>query len=99
MRDRTNRPRRLMRGGISMSNSRREFLQSGAALAVAIAGGAATKLAAEPQASPQAQKAAPAAADTTPHVQIPKMKFGSAEISRLVMGVNPMYGYAHYNNK
>jgi hypothetical protein len=81
-----------------MSNTRREFLQSSAALAVAMAGGAATKLAAEPQASPQAQKTAPAAAETTPHVQVPKMKFGGAEISRLVMGSNPMYGFAHYNN-
>jgi hypothetical protein len=25
------------------------------------------------------------------------MKFGSVEISRLVMGVNPLYGFAHYN--
>ena len=26
------------------------------------------------------------------------MKFGGAEISRMVLGVNPFYGYAHYNN-
>ena len=26
------------------------------------------------------------------------MKFGNAEIGRLVLGVNPMYGYCHYNN-
>jgi len=26
------------------------------------------------------------------------MKFGSVEISRMVIGVNPMYGFAHYNN-
>ena len=26
------------------------------------------------------------------------MKFGGVEISRLVLGVNPFYGYAHYNN-
>lgn len=30
-------------------------------------------------------------------VQVPKMKFGNAEISRMVVGVNPMYGFAHYN--
>ena len=30
-------------------------------------------------------------------VQVPKMKFGGAEISRLVLGVNPFYGFAHYN--
>ena len=27
-----------------------------------------------------------------------KMKFGGAEISRMVLGVNPFYGFAHYNN-
>jgi hypothetical protein len=26
------------------------------------------------------------------------MKFGNAEIGRLVLGVNPMYGFCHYNN-
>jgi hypothetical protein len=26
------------------------------------------------------------------------MKFGNVEISRLVLGVNPFYGFAHYNN-
>ena len=26
------------------------------------------------------------------------MKFGNVEISRLVLGVNPLYGFAHYNN-
>jgi hypothetical protein len=31
-------------------------------------------------------------------VQVPKMKFGGAEISRMVLGVNPFYGFAHHNN-
>ena len=26
------------------------------------------------------------------------MKFGGAEISRLILGVNPLYGFAHYNS-
>ncbi len=30
--------------------------------------------------------------------QVPKMKFGGVEISRLVAGCNPFYGYAHFNN-
>jgi hypothetical protein len=81
-----------------MSNSRREFLQTSAALAVGMMGAGAAKLAAEPQASPQAQKTAATATESSAHVQVPRMKFGSAEISRLVMGVNPMYGFAHYNN-
>src|SRR5947209_17026861 len=31
-------------------------------------------------------------------VQVPKMKFFDTEISRMVLGVNPFCGYAHYNN-
>ncbi|MFN7992504.1 MAG: hypothetical protein U0Q18_02835 [Bryobacteraceae bacterium] len=30
-------------------------------------------------------------------VSVPKMKFFGAEISRMVLGVNPFYGYSHYN--
>jgi hypothetical protein len=30
-------------------------------------------------------------------LQVPKMRFGNVEISRLVLGVNPFYGFAHYN--
>jgi thiamine monophosphate synthase len=64
-----------------MSHSRRAFLQSGAALAAGLAGPASAVNALQ----------APAA------VQVPKMKFFHAEISRLVLGVNPFYGYAHFN--
>jgi thiamine monophosphate synthase len=77
-----------------MANTRREFLQSSAALAVGVMGGAATTLTAVPSAV--AQATGPLAAQA--EVQIPKMKFGSAEISRLVLGVNPMYGFSHYNS-
>ena len=89
-----------------MSNTRREFLQSSAALAVGMMSGAATALATEPAAEPQAQNPS-AGSQGTPatsapamgtQVQIPKMKFGGAEIGRLVLGVNPLYGFAHYNN-
>ena len=80
-----------------MSNTRREFLQSSAALAVGIVGGAST-LAAQPQAPSPAPAPGAFAPDVAAHVQIPKMKFGSAEISRLVLGVNPLFGFAHYNN-
>ncbi len=30
-------------------------------------------------------------------VQVPKVKFFGVEISRVVLGVNPLYGYGHYN--
>jgi hypothetical protein len=29
---------------------------------------------------------------------LPKVKFGSAEVTRLVIGSNPLYGYAHFNS-
>ena len=94
--DRLGRHRKV---SVFMSNTRREFLQSSAALAVGIVGGASAR-----SAQPQTPTAAPVPAPGTirvadgPHVQIPKMKFGSVEISRLVLGVNPLYGFAHYNN-
>ena len=31
-------------------------------------------------------------------IQVPKIKFFNAEISRIVLGVNPFYGFAHFNN-
>jgi hypothetical protein len=29
---------------------------------------------------------------------VPKVRFGKVEISRMIVGVNTLYGYAHYNN-
>jgi hypothetical protein len=40
---------------------------------------------------------APAPAAETQPVQVPKMKFGGVEISRLILGTNPFYGYSHHN--
>jgi len=31
-------------------------------------------------------------------VEVPKIRFFKAEIGRMVLGVNPFYGFAHYNN-
>jgi len=46
-----------------------------------------------------AQQNAPAQAQVqAPLVQVPKIKFGGVEISRMVLGVNPFYGYSHFNN-
>lgn len=81
-----------------MSNTRREFLQSTAALAAGVMSGAAARLAAGQQPAPQAEYMPAKAPSNTPPVQVPKMKFGGVEIGRLVLGVNPMYGFAHYNN-
>lgn len=82
---------------ILMSKSRRQFLQSGAALA---AGFAAAPRMLQPQAAPAQAVQAPSGAGPVAvpaTVQVPRMKFGPAEISRLVLGVNPLYGFAHYN--
>jgi hypothetical protein len=65
-----------------MSNTRRSFLQTGAALAAAI----------------RARGQAPEALKPASEVQVPKVKFYNAEISRMVLGCNPFYGFAHYND-
>ena len=74
-----------------MPKTRRQFLQSSAALALGIAAGPTGSLA------QQAPVQAPAPPLPDSQVQVPKMKFGSVEIGRLVLGVNPLYGFAHYN--
>ena len=75
-----------------MPNSRREFLQAGAALAAGVMSGTAGAPAAQAQSQPGTGPL-PAAA-----VQVPKMKFGGAEIGRMVLGVNPLYGFSHFNS-
>jgi hypothetical protein len=73
-----------------MAHTRRAFLQS-AGLAV---GAAATAGAQSPGAAKQAHPAplAPASA-----LQVPRVRFGGADISRLIIGCNPFYGFAHFN--
>ena len=75
-----------------MSNTRRSFLQSTATLATGLTGVAPS---APAQESGQRGAVVPAV-DTD--VQIPKVEFGKVEISRLILGVNPFYGFAHFNN-
>jgi hypothetical protein len=72
--------------------TRRSFLHA-AALAVGAAG------------APLAGEAGQAPAGTAPvpppmpssHLQVPRMRFGGVEISRLIVGCNPFYGFAHFN--
>ena len=83
-----------------MPNTRRGFLQS-AALAAGYAGGASAAPAQGQVRPPGAPPDTPR--DSGPHkpaseVQVPKMKFYGVEISRLVAGCNPFYGFSHYNN-
>jgi hypothetical protein len=77
-----------------MEKNRREFLQSAAAVA---AGFGSNALAQNP-APGAAQAQAPAPLKPASEVQVPKMKFGKFEISRLVAGCNPFYGFGHFNS-
>ena len=79
-----------------MSNSRREFLRSGAALAVGVVGP--QQLLGPPSSTQQQVQQAGSPQPEAAPVQVPRMKFGKVEVSRLVIGVNPMYGFAHYNS-
>jgi len=65
-----------------MENSRRSFLQLAATLGALAP--AAGKAA--------AQSAAPAAP------LLPTVKFGKYEITRMIVGSNPLYGYSHFNH-
>jgi hypothetical protein len=81
-----------------MSNTRRKFLQSSAVVAAGLIGGS-KLLEADTtahQATATLSQSGPVSEQAQP--QIPTMKFGGAEISRLILGVNPLYGFAHYNS-
>jgi hypothetical protein len=71
-----------------MSRTRRGFLQSAATVAAGLANAAS---AAKTQGQSQTQIQSGAA------VQVPKVRFGKAEISRLVIGSNPFLGVSHTN--
>ena len=78
--------------------TRRNFLQSSAALAATLSGTAPVLSA---HAMSRAEEQAPtttAAPVPAADVQVPKMKFFNVEISRLVLGVNPICGFSHYND-
>src|ERR1035438_3961213 len=82
-----------------MPHTRRNFLRTAGRLGVGLTGAAST-LAGQSQSlssgAPQAQPSGPLT--STAQLQVPRIKFGNVEISRLVLGVNPFYGFAHYNN-
>ena len=65
-----------------MSDTRRSFLKVGTAITAGVAA---------------ARHAGGAKNELVSPVQVPKMKFGNAEVSRLVLGTNPFYGYSHYS--
>jgi hypothetical protein len=68
-------------------------------MAVGLIGASPRMLEAE---TPNQSPAAPPQTTPSPardgQVKIPTMKFGGVDISRVVLGVNPLYGFAHYNS-
>jgi hypothetical protein len=62
---------------------------------MSVAGLAADAQAQNPSAGATAPGAGQSGAETL--VQVPKMKFGNVEISRLLLGCNPLHGYSHFN--
>jgi hypothetical protein len=80
-----------------MAQTRRTFLQSAAMTLGAVGAPPGVTAQAPPgrQGVPD-QPARPA----TPvgHIRIPRIRFANAEISRLVVGCNPFYGFAHFNS-
>jgi len=84
-----------------MSETRRSFFQA-AATAAALTGTALTSQAQAPRNAPQGMPSGGggtggAQRQSGSQVQVPKMKFGDFEISRLVCGCNCFYGYSHFN--
>jgi hypothetical protein len=75
-----------------MSNTRRGFLQSTASLAAGLASSAVSLPA---QQTGGRRQPAPLADS---EINIPKVKFGKYQISRMILGVNPFYGFSHYNS-
>ena len=71
-----------------MPQTRRRFLQS-AALTLGTVGNLAAQGATAQRVPPQRLAS---------EIQVPKMRFANADISRLVVGCNPFYGFAHFNS-
>jgi hypothetical protein len=85
-----------------MAQTRRTFLQT-AAMAIGAAGAPLAQGGAPPiqggQRAQGGQQAQPAAPPTpASEIQVPRVRFGTAEISRLIIGCNPFYGFSHFNN-
>ncbi len=84
-----------------MPQTRRTFLQT-AAMAIGAAGSPLAQAGPPPtpggQGAQGAQPAQPAKAPRpVTEIQVPTMRFGTAEISRLIVGCNPFYGFSHFN--
>ena len=82
-----------------MSNTtRRDFLRTSAAMAAALSGAASAINARTTELPPVQSPAQTPPPKPASDIQVPKMKFFGVEISRLILGVNPICGFAHYND-
>ena len=77
-----------------MPDTRRSFLRSTVAFAAATGGACASGA----EANDQGREPAAGALRPAFEIQVPKMKFFHAEISRVVLGANPFCGFSHFNN-
>lgn len=76
-----------------MSHKRRKFLKSATGLAAGFA------IMCDPDAETQAamqEPASPAAAQASA-APLPRIRLGRHEVSRLIVGSNPIHGYSHFN--
>lgn len=82
-----------------MLKNRRAFLKSAAAAAASGIGAVVVSQGRQPQGprSDTQPKPAPPARSAA-EIQVPTMRFGDVDISRLIVGCNPFYGFAHFNN-
>ncbi len=83
-----------------MSDTRRVFLQATTGMAAGLAAGSGPMQGQQPlpdSAKPPGRGGSPADGVPDSSIQVPRVKFGNAEISRLVVGCNTLYGYAHFN--
>ena len=75
-----------------MLETRRGFMQSTAAMAARLSV-VTVSCAAQPQRGQNQIESTP-----NSEIRMPKVKFGSVEVSRLILGTNPFYGFAHFNS-
>src|SRR5512139_522069 len=72
-----------------MSKTRRQFLHTSAGVAAGLASGA-PSLMAQPQGNRN-----PLDSISDSQIEIPRVRFGKVSVSRLILGVNPFYGFGH----
>jgi hypothetical protein len=86
---------------LRMPDTRRTFLQTTATLAASLAGAGGAASAQAPAAQgpgPRDPFASAVASVPDADIKVPKVKFGKVEISRMIVGTNQFYGFAHYNS-